>query len=50
VSEAATFIDDLEWLRAAREQSFPKARAFVRPAFDEPEEVSRLLRSESEAC
>jgi hypothetical protein len=50
VSEAATFIDDLEWLRAALERTFPKARAFVRPAFDEPEEVSRLLRSESEAC
>ena len=48
-SEAATFIDDLEWLRAALERTFPNARAFVRPAFDEPDAVARLLRSESEA-
>ena len=48
-SEVAPFIDDLEWLRAALERTFPKARAFVRPAFDEPDEVARLLRSESEA-
>jgi hypothetical protein len=48
-SEVAPFIGDLEWLRAALERTFPKARAFVRPAFDEPDEVARLLRSESEA-
>jgi hypothetical protein len=44
-SEVATFIDDLLWLRAALERTFPKARAFVRPGFDEPDEVARLLRS-----
>jgi hypothetical protein len=27
---------------------FPKARAFVRPAFDEPDEVARLLALEEE--
>ena len=48
-SEVAPFIGDLEWLRAALERTFPRARAFVRPAFDEPDEVARLLRSESEA-
>jgi hypothetical protein len=48
-SEVAPFLGDLEWLRAALERTFPKARAFVRPAFDEPDEVARLLRSESEA-
>jgi hypothetical protein len=48
-SEVASFIGDLEWLRAALERTFPRARAFVRPAFDEPDEVARLLRSESEA-
>ena len=48
-SEAAPFIDDLEWLRAALERTFPNARAFVRPAFDEPDAVAGLLRSESEA-
>ena len=45
VSEVASFIDDLVWLRAALERTFPKARAFVRPGFDEPDEVARLLRS-----
>jgi len=44
-SEVATFIDDLRWLRAALERTFPKARSFVRPGFDEPDEVARLLRS-----
>jgi hypothetical protein len=48
-SEATPFIDDLEWLRAALERTFPNARAFVRPAFDEPDAVAWLLRSESEA-
>jgi len=43
-SDATPFLDDLVWLRAALERTFPKARAFVRPAFDEPEEVARLLR------
>jgi hypothetical protein len=42
-SEAATFVADLVWLGEALERVFPKARAFVRPGFDEPDEVSRLL-------
>jgi hypothetical protein len=46
-SEAAPFIADLVWLGEALERVFPKARAFVRPAFDEPEEVSALLAVES---
>ena len=48
-ADAASFVDDLIWLRAALERTFPNARAFVRPGFDEPDEVARLLRSESEA-
>jgi len=48
-ADAASFIDDLIWLCAALERTFPNARAFVRPGFDEPDEVARLLRSESEA-
>ena len=44
-SDAAPFIEDLVWLRTALERTFPGARSFVRPAFDEPEDVARLLRS-----
>src|SRR5687768_13722339 len=44
-SEVTAFIEDLMWLRAALERTFPHARAFVRPGFDEPDEVARLLRS-----
>lgn len=42
--DVAPFIEDLEWLRAALERTFPKARAFMRPGFDEPDDVARLLR------
>ena len=45
-SEVASFLEDLVWLRAALERTFPRARAFVRAAFDEPEEVARLLQGE----
>jgi len=45
-AEAAPFISDLVWLGEALERVFPNARAFVRPALDEPEEVSRLLARE----
>ena len=44
--EAAPFIADLVWLGEALERVFPAARAFVRPALDEPEEVSKLLARE----
>ena len=42
-AEAASFIADLVWLGENLEGVFPNAREFVRPAFDEPDEVSRLL-------
>ena len=45
-ADAASCIADLVWLGEALERVFPKARAFVRPALDEPDEVSRLLASE----
>ena len=45
-AEAAPFIADLVWLGEALERVFPAARAFVRPALDEPEEVSKLLARE----
>jgi len=45
-AEVAPFIADLAWLGEALERVFPSARAFVRPALDEPDEVSRLLASE----
>ena len=38
----AGFIRELEWLRHRLETEIPRARAFVRPAFDEPDEVRRL--------
>jgi hypothetical protein len=45
-AEAAPFIADLVWLGEALDRVFPDARAFVRPALDEPEEVSKLLARE----
>ena len=39
---ASAFIADLVWLGEELERIFPHARAFVRPAFDEPDELSRL--------
>lgn len=42
-ADATPFLDDLLWLRGALERTFPKARSFVRPAFDEPDEIARLL-------
>ena len=46
ISEAASFVEDLVWLRDALERTFPRARSFVRPGFDEPDEVARLLRAD----
>jgi hypothetical protein len=48
-SEVAPFIEDLIWLGEALERAFPKARAFIRPAFDEPDEVAMLLARERRA-
>jgi hypothetical protein len=46
-SRAAPFVADLVWLGEALERVFPRARAFVRPGFDEPDEVSSLLAREA---
>jgi hypothetical protein len=45
-SEISPLIADLIWLGDELERVFPGARAFVRPGFDEPDEVARLLASE----
>jgi hypothetical protein len=45
-SEATPFLLDLVWLGEALERVFPNARTFVRPALDEPDEVSKLLARE----
>lgn len=45
-ADAARFIADLVWLGEALERVFPNARAFVRPGFDEPDEVAKLLAQE----
>jgi hypothetical protein len=47
-AEIETFLADLVWLGEAVERVFPHARAFVRPAFDEPEELARLLVEEND--
>jgi hypothetical protein len=45
-TEADPFVRQLLWLRHEIERIFPNARAFVRPGFDEPEEVAKLLAAE----
>jgi hypothetical protein len=40
--DSAAFIADLVWLGNKVERVFPRARAFVRPAFDEPDAVARM--------
>ena len=40
------FVAELEWLTRELDQAFPRARAFVRPGFDEPEALARLEASE----
>ncbi len=42
-AEVEPFIEGLIWLSDELERVFPRARAFVRPGFDEPDEVARLL-------
>ena len=49
-AETAPFIADLVWLGEELERVFPHARAFVRPAFDEPHEVARMLEAERRRC
>jgi hypothetical protein len=41
--KADAFIADLVWLGEALERAWPNARAFIRPAFDEPDAVARFL-------
>jgi hypothetical protein len=43
---AGSFIADLEFLREALEMMVPKARDFVRPGLDEPDEVKMLDAAE----
>ena len=45
-SEIEPAIADVIWLCDELEAVFPHARAFVRPGFDEPEEVARLVAAE----
>jgi hypothetical protein len=46
VDETRPLIENLEWLRGELERVFPRARAFVRPALDEPDEIAKLIASE----
>jgi hypothetical protein len=43
--QARPFLAELAWLLRRLEEVIPMARAFVRPAFDEPDEVSRLCHT-----
>jgi hypothetical protein len=45
-ADVQPFIADLIWLGDALERVFPKARAFVRPGLDEPDEIAKLLAVE----
>jgi hypothetical protein len=41
-AQVEPFISDLVWIGEEIERVFPHARAFVRPAFDEPDEVAKI--------
>ncbi len=43
--QAEPFLTELAWLVEQLDKVFPLARAFVRPAFDEPGEVAMLLEN-----
>jgi hypothetical protein len=45
-NEADSFIADLVWLGEVLERVRPNARAFIRPAFDEPEALAKFLAGE----
>lgn len=45
-AEVEQCVADLVWLGEQIERVFPDARAFVRPAFDEPDEVARMSTGE----
>ena len=40
--QARPFLAELDWMLRRLDEVFPLARSFVRPGFDEPEEVARL--------
>jgi hypothetical protein len=42
-ADASGFVADLAWLARALECARPRARQFVRPGFDEPDEVAAML-------
>jgi hypothetical protein len=42
-ADASAFVADLAWLARALEWARPRARQFVRPGFDEPDEVVAML-------
>jgi len=46
---ASQSIAELTWLEQEVERMFPRARRFIRPAFDEPDEVARLLGERNES-
>jgi hypothetical protein len=48
-AQVELFTSDLVWLGEEIERVFPQARAFVRPAFDEPDEVARMWAGEGES-
>ena len=48
-SAASQSIAELTWLEQEVERMFPRARRFIRPAFDEPDEVARLLGERNES-
>ena len=45
--EAEPFMADLVWLGEQLEHVFPNARAFIRPAFDEPDEMARMWAADA---
>ena len=49
-AEVEPFIADLICLSDELERVFPRARAFVRPGLDEPDEVASLLAAEGGGC
>ena len=46
IADITPFLTDLVLLTESLERAFPKAREFVRPGFDEPEDVAKLNATE----
>ena len=47
-ADIQSLVDDTTWLIEHTEKHLPEARAFVRPAFDEPDEVRKLEAAEAQ--